>query len=35
MKDNLSLDKDYKQWIEQIKLKIRTVQIKAAIKVNS
>jgi len=35
MKNNISIDKDYISWIEQIKLKIRTVQIKAAIKVNS
>ena len=35
MASELTVHKDYKAWLAEIKLKIRTVQIKAALKVNT
>ena len=35
MKTNLILNKEYKAWLAELKLKVRTAQLKAAVKVNS
>jgi hypothetical protein len=35
MASDLTTDKEYKAWLTEIKLRIRTVQIKAAVSVNS
>jgi len=35
MKSNLISDKNYKNWLADIKLKIRSAQLKAAVKVNT
>lgn len=35
MKSNLILNKEYKAWLAELKLKVRKAQLKAAIKVNS
>jgi hypothetical protein len=35
MASNLTSDTEYKTWLWEIKLRIRTVQIKAAVSVNS
>jgi predicted nuclease of restriction endonuclease-like (RecB) superfamily len=35
MASDLTTDKDYRAWLTEIKLRIRTVQIKAAVSVNS
>lgn len=35
MASEITVNKDYKAWLAEIKHKIRTVQIKAALKVNT
>lgn len=35
MKSNLVLNKEYKRWLAELKLKVRNSQLKAAVKVNS
>ena len=35
MKSNLVLNKEYKKWLAELKLKVRNAQLKAAVKVNS
>jgi hypothetical protein len=35
MASDLTTDKDYRAWLTEIKLRIRTVQLKAAVSVNS
>ena len=35
MKDSAAIDKDYKQWISEIRGRYRQSQIKAAVKENS
>jgi hypothetical protein len=35
MGSELTVNKDYRAWLAEIKLKIRSVQIKAALKVNT
>ncbi|MBM4056491.1 MAG: DUF1016 domain-containing protein [Planctomycetes bacterium] len=35
MKSNLIMDKEYKDWLSEIKLKVRHTQLKAAVKVNT
>ena len=35
MKSNLVLNKEYKVWLAELKLKVRNAQLKAAVKVNS
>ena len=35
MKSNLILNKEYKTWLAELKLKVRKAQLKAAVKVNT
>jgi predicted nuclease of restriction endonuclease-like (RecB) superfamily len=35
MSELFNIDKDYSVWLKEIKNKVRTVQLKAAVKVNS
>lgn len=35
MKSNLIMDKEYKDWLTEIKLKVRHAQLKASVKVNT